>query len=203
MPTVCSLTKLRLLDLSNTAITDWGVSLLAPLRSLRDLGIYGTKITDESAKTIGDLTNLEILNANHTRITDAGLRHLAKLRGLCVIELLGTDVAQDGIAAFRQSVRGCLVRTDYGLFEPLIRQQRTTSSAGRGVACGLETVSVLCGCPPSGTRKDTRCRHARGGCTSGSSNAVAPSGYAGSTTGACPGFVASFVGKTEGGSTIG
>ena len=34
-----------------------------------------------------------------------------------------------------------------------------------GVICGLETESELCGYLPSGTNRDTMCRHVRGGCT--------------------------------------
>jgi len=119
MPTISSLTKLGLLSIGNTAITDSGATLLASLRSLRSLAVNGTRITDDSTSTIGSLTSINMIFIGDTAITDAGIQVLANLRGLRAIEVHRTKITREGITDFRQLVKGCLVRSDYGLFEPL------------------------------------------------------------------------------------
>ncbi|WDI44139.1 hypothetical protein [Bremerella sp. P1] len=89
--------KLRWLDLTKTEITDSGVAHLTRCRSLRDLSIATTRISNDSLATVGKLSTLEELDISGTPVTDAGLAHLRGLSKLKVLRLAVTQVGDEGL----------------------------------------------------------------------------------------------------------
>src|SRR4029079_12410512 len=73
------LKSLEQLDLECTKITDAGDAPLADLKNLRYLPLGGTKISDEALKTSGRLTKLEELLLTGTSIGDSGVGYLCDL----------------------------------------------------------------------------------------------------------------------------
>lgn len=77
------LTGLQELYLSDTGITDQGLALLRPLKSLQRVSIY------------------------HTGIGDKGLLNLALVAGLKWLTCSGTAATEDGLNLFRRVMPGC------------------------------------------------------------------------------------------------
>lgn len=83
MQHIVHLTGLRELYLSDSQVSDQGLALLRPLRSLQRLSIY------------------------HTAIGDAGLLNLALIPGLKWLTCSGTSVTEEGLELFRGTMPGC------------------------------------------------------------------------------------------------
>jgi hypothetical protein len=71
-----ALTKLRLLHLSETQITDVGLAHLKGLTKLEILYLTGTRITDDGLVHLTGLTNLKSLTLDYMGFADRGLRNL-------------------------------------------------------------------------------------------------------------------------------
>ena len=90
------------LKLSNTKITDAGVSEMAGCQNLVKLYLDGTKITNSSIATIKKFTQLEYLNIGGTSLDDKGLLELASMKNLTHIYCWQTGITEKGAAAFNQ-----------------------------------------------------------------------------------------------------
>jgi len=114
------LTSLRELHLS-TRITDVGLVQLEGLNSLRELNLENSKITDAGLVHMNGLKSLRRLNLDNTQITDAGLVHLRGLSSLQDLCLRDTKITDDGLAHLkglnnlRELDLGMTVVTDAGL----------------------------------------------------------------------------------------
>jgi hypothetical protein len=84
---ICLLTGLHELYLSNTTVTDQGLSQLGCLKNLRRLYIY------------------------HTEITDKGLLNLIQLKDLKWLTLSGTGITEQGLMMFKMAMPNCKVIT--------------------------------------------------------------------------------------------
>ena len=88
------LTNLQFLDLSNTAITDVGMSHLKNLSELRAIeSISATKVTSEGLSALEGLQKLVLLQADDTEVTD--LAHLRRLTALTYVVLDGNPINDD------------------------------------------------------------------------------------------------------------
>lgn len=83
MQHIVHLTGLQELYLSDSTVSDQGLALLRPLRSLQRISIY------------------------HTAIGDEGLLNLALIPGLKWLTCSGTSVTEDGLELFRNTMPGC------------------------------------------------------------------------------------------------
>lgn len=83
MPNIVHLTGLQELYLSDTRISDQGVALLRPMKSLQRISIY------------------------HTAIGDKGILNLAQIPRLKWLTCSGTAVTEEGINLFRRVMPGC------------------------------------------------------------------------------------------------
>ena len=85
------LKSLEQLDLEYTKITDAGVRYLAgstPTSAICLIG--GTRITDDAMKSIGKLKKLEDLLVGGTNVSDAGMSYLSDLTKLRSLDVGGT-----------------------------------------------------------------------------------------------------------------
>jgi hypothetical protein len=100
------LSKLTVLLLDKSQVTDTGVKALAGLKALQMLNLDHTQITDAALDTIGQLPMLDNLFLNHTSVTDQGLKRLAGLNKLSLLFIEGTRVTDAGIADL-QKLKSC------------------------------------------------------------------------------------------------
>jgi hypothetical protein len=83
LPSLSNLTGLQELYLSDTSISDKGLTMLQPLKNLQRISIY------------------------HTAIGDKGLLNLALVNGLKWLTCSGTAITEEGLNLFRQIKPGC------------------------------------------------------------------------------------------------
>ncbi len=85
-------------------IRDDELTVIADLKNLQVLGLYGSDLTDKGAETIAELRTLQQLELSQTLITDEGLATLATLPNLerLFVRNAGEEVTDDGVAAFRR-----------------------------------------------------------------------------------------------------
>jgi len=72
------LTKLKVLDLGNTQITDTGLAHLSGLTKLQRLELTGTKVTDAGLVRLERLTSLKSLFLDSTSVTQKGAERLKR-----------------------------------------------------------------------------------------------------------------------------
>lgn len=101
LDSLAPLTRLRILNLYDTAVTDADLERLRGLSHLQELNLSDTKITDEGLAIVQTLSNLRKLHLNETRITDAGLQYLRGLPHLQELSLYKTKVTDKGLAQLR------------------------------------------------------------------------------------------------------
>lgn len=93
------LTRLRVLNVSESGVTNEGMQHLAKIKSLEDINLQRTNITDAGLKTLLEIPSLKRLRLVRCKITDEGLSFLkdrTNLEMLDVKECIG--VSDDGMA---------------------------------------------------------------------------------------------------------
>ena len=75
-----NLTRLRVLALRMTPVTDAGIGRLGKLTQLEQLYLDGTLISDAALASASSWTNLQKLSLAYTSVTDVGLEKLAACR---------------------------------------------------------------------------------------------------------------------------
>ena len=95
------LDDLRLLDLSETEISDAGLAHLKGLTHLQVLNLGGTDVTDAGLLYLADMRELKSLTLPRG-VSDAGLAHLSGLGALRDINLAETQVTATGLASLRE-----------------------------------------------------------------------------------------------------
>jgi hypothetical protein len=95
---ISRLTGLRVLQLIRTGITDKGMELLKPLRSLGALDLCNEPfIGNQGLAVLKDLPSLEYLDL-YTGVTDAGLKHVAQVKSLRWLRLRTGRIWGPGLA---------------------------------------------------------------------------------------------------------
>jgi hypothetical protein len=92
------------LDIGGTAVTDAGLSALAPMHGLRRLHLDGTRVTDDGLARLSGLKRLEYLNLRGTAVTDKGLSALRALPRLRALYLWQTAVTPGAAKALGESL---------------------------------------------------------------------------------------------------
>jgi len=77
---------------------------------LRILDLSDTRVTDAGLAHIAQFEALEYLSLRGTRVTDAGLPHLARLRALQELHLSDTHVTQHGVQQLQDRLPRCDIR---------------------------------------------------------------------------------------------
>jgi len=85
-------------------VTDQGVANLANLTHLEFLHLDGSRISDESLKTLSGFPKLQRLLLQHNRFTDKGLSYLQKMIQLRVLSIVSrdNDFTDAGIECLKQ-----------------------------------------------------------------------------------------------------
>ena len=97
-----ALKKLRVLDLSGSAITARGLNTLAALPNLQRLSLWNVKgIDDAAAAHLEALHHLTSLDLSNTAVGDDTLARLGKLANLRRLYVSETNVTPDALAAFQ------------------------------------------------------------------------------------------------------
>lgn len=121
LPHLAKLTNLESVNLSNTKITDAGLSVtlnlpkltrldlsactvtpammasLSKLENLEVLSLEGTRIGDEDVSQLANLAQLKELNLSHTMITDSSFRVLGTLKSLEILKVSNTNLNGSGM----------------------------------------------------------------------------------------------------------
>jgi uncharacterized membrane protein len=95
-------TQLVTLKLTNLAIDDNDLKIVADLKNIKKLNLENSLITDDGMAYIKQLSQLEQLNLYGTNISDEGLIQLTSLKNLSQIYLWKTKVTMSGIEQFKK-----------------------------------------------------------------------------------------------------
>lgn len=90
-------TRLEVLDLSRTRITDDGLVALAALPELEQLDLQGTAVDGSGLKHLTQLTRLDSVNLSESKATDAGFQAAAPLPDCRSLDLSGTQVTDQSV----------------------------------------------------------------------------------------------------------
>lgn len=86
---------------------------LAKTNQLERLYLPYAGIDDVHLKSIGKMTNLRELDLYGTRISESGLKYLEKLKGLKILYLGGGgEITREGVDRLQQKLPGCEIRYD-------------------------------------------------------------------------------------------
>ena len=94
--------NLQLLVLTMAQLPVGAGQQIASLKTLRELDLAGTNVTDADLRLLTGLTRLEALDLMGTGIADAGLEAVTELRALKTVSLARTRVTANGLADLRQ-----------------------------------------------------------------------------------------------------
>ena len=95
--------------LSETEVTNAGLSHLECLTTLHELELMHTHITDAGLKSLGGLNQLQGLLLADTQVTDAGLEYIARLQQLQDVWLEDTRVTAAGVKRLQQALPNCKI----------------------------------------------------------------------------------------------
>ena len=91
--TACrKLKKLEVSECDQPGITDRGCEELAKIKSLENINLWLSKITDAGLEPLVSLPKLTSLNLDNTAITDEGTKTIAKMKGLTWLHLGKTKI---------------------------------------------------------------------------------------------------------------
>lgn len=116
MPMIATFRRLRVLNLSQTAVTDEGLRFVSQLSELQELAAP-PQITDRGLKCLADLRALRQLYLGETKVRGPGLRYLSRLPKLQTLRCGDTDLSDDAAEALvecRSLQRLVLSRTQVG-----------------------------------------------------------------------------------------
>jgi hypothetical protein len=91
------LTKLEVIRLEGSQITDAALAHVRECRRTKVLLLDGSQATDDGLENIRRFGELEEMWLFNTQISDAGLQKLTHLKSLSVLDIRGTQVTDDGL----------------------------------------------------------------------------------------------------------
>jgi hypothetical protein len=100
--------NLNVLSLNSASLTDDQLKYLTGLRTLRDLDLRASGISDAGLLIIREL-QLENLNIASTGITDAGLERLEGFEELKSLNLTGAKVTREGVEKLQKALPNCVI----------------------------------------------------------------------------------------------
>ncbi|WP_406694523.1 hypothetical protein V5E97_25965 [Singulisphaera sp. Ch08] len=92
MAQLCTLPRLKTLNVPGVAIPRGFVTGLAGRTGLRDLWLPQAAVTDDEMAIIGGFTDLEFLQLDGSNVTDRGFAHVANLKKLTILDMPGVRI---------------------------------------------------------------------------------------------------------------
>lgn len=105
VPTLLKFTKLRVLHVQKSQLTDAGMAQLSKLSKLEELNLNGTAITDRAMDTIAGFSALKTLYIDKTQVTDEGLAKLTNLPQLVSLSARYCQIEGTGFSALAKSTK--------------------------------------------------------------------------------------------------
>jgi hypothetical protein len=110
MPHVMCLSRLEVLDLGVTPVTDLGTRKIEALLRLVTLELDVTQISDASVARVSTLARLQHLSLrDNVAVTDASVKHLATMRALRYLDITGTAITDNGYRTLIGQLPSCRV----------------------------------------------------------------------------------------------
>jgi len=97
------------LDLSYSSITDGGLAFINSMPQLETLYVNDTAISDHGLAHLKGHPGLKVLFLNGTKVTDKGLEELASVENLNHLELRDTSATEIGAARLKAKLRDCAI----------------------------------------------------------------------------------------------
>ena len=94
---IVTLNKLRVLKITNSAVTDAAACRIGSLVDLEELELHTRAITDRAVDHIVRLPKLRRLRLSSRGITDASVEEIGSMQGLQTLNLSGTSVTREGL----------------------------------------------------------------------------------------------------------
>jgi hypothetical protein len=91
----------------DTAFGDEDVTHLKKLSKLEVLCLHGTQVTDLGLAHLKRMSKLRLLHLDHAQITDNGLKHLDGFAKLETLWLTHTQVTDEGIQELQEALPNC------------------------------------------------------------------------------------------------
>ncbi len=91
------LTRLQLLTVGSSTLSDAQMSNLKGLKELREVSFINSGVTDVGLAAVMGSANLEKLRVRSSRVTDAGVANLVRLSKLSILDLSNTQVTDAGL----------------------------------------------------------------------------------------------------------
>lgn len=89
--------RLQTLRIDHTPTSGDGIKILAALRSLQDLSLASTTVTDVDLRALRSLSSLTALDLSNTGITHLGLKELATFPSLKTLKINHTKIDPEGL----------------------------------------------------------------------------------------------------------
>ena len=104
------LTRLELINLATTSVTDAGLAELARLKELKSLSLSSQHVTDAGLKEVARVTSLTSLYVGGNALTDAGLADLSALARLKTLTIINSpQLTAAGIARLQKALPECKI----------------------------------------------------------------------------------------------
>ena len=104
------LKSLSELHLESSYLTDVGMAHLQDFKELQELDLHKSLyITDKGLESLKYLPRLSKLELSYTRISDKGVEHLSALKSLKTLHLTGTLVTAEGLKTLKAALPRCEV----------------------------------------------------------------------------------------------
>lgn len=104
------LTRLEILELQTSYVTDAGLAHLSALKSLRELDLHDNQyISDNGLESIQGLPNLTKLELSKTPLSDAAVDRLIPMKKLTQLHLNNTRISAEAGKKLRDGLPNCKI----------------------------------------------------------------------------------------------
>lgn len=110
LDSILELSKLEMLGLTGTDVTDKGIAQLSGLPHLRSLSLAWTKVSDAGIQGLRNAKSLRVLDLNHTGVSDKGIKVVEALPHLRHLFVEDTRVTEQKVQELRQALPNCRIQ---------------------------------------------------------------------------------------------
>jgi len=115
---ISQLKLLNTLELHETKIVDSDLGYLSGMPEMAGLVLSNTAITDSGVTHLAPLAHkLQVLYFDGTKITDASIKVLSKMKRLTFLSVIETNITEKGFETLQLALPEAKIRSDYGVAE--------------------------------------------------------------------------------------